>query len=185
MSIVITAVARGNHRPSQIAGTERSLPNGDFTIHPNPGTTQTVGDGVNEQTTWIFDFNDDLNYRAFGAGPDLVAAPFVLVLVPKGPHLATDSVKIENLPGLRMDPVSLPGAEDYPVGRPFVVQFDLIRDGHYNPEDVVTALEAEAAVYADLGKDAEGVKEAGQIAMRYEEDAIVCFATLTLVRNAE
>ncbi len=61
---IITAVAQGSPMPEE---SERSLRNGDFFITAIRGA-RTVGDGINEQTTWTFDFRSDPNTPSFPNG---------------------------------------------------------------------------------------------------------------------
>jgi hypothetical protein len=57
------------------------LKNGDFLIHANPSPSAgPTGDGVDEQTTWSFDFKNDPNYSAFVAGGTLTSAKLTITL---------------------------------------------------------------------------------------------------------
>jgi len=58
------------------------LQNGDFLIHANLSASapHVTGDGIDETTTWTFDFTGDSQYAAFLAGGDLVSARLTLRL---------------------------------------------------------------------------------------------------------
>ena len=80
--IKIEASASGSRDPSTAVG--ESVVNGDFLIVRNRVPGSTTGDGINEETSWTFDFNDDENYRRFesSTGP-LTSARLTLTLTPK------------------------------------------------------------------------------------------------------
>jgi hypothetical protein len=164
MSTVITAVAHGSPVPHVPSPPPVLLPNGDFTIEANEETTQPIGNGINEKTTWMFDFREHPAFNAFLAGRGLEEARLVVVIVPKEAHVTTDSVKIidGDLPT-----ISLPRGE-YQLGLPTAIQFDLLRECEgYDEEGILTAFK-------------EG--EHGLIKMLYEEDAVVCHAAMALAR---
>lgn len=164
MPTVITAVAHGSPAPDVPSPPPVSLPNGDFTIEANEQTTQPIGNGINEKTTWMFDFREAPAFNAFLAGEGLEEARLVVVIVPKEAHVTTDSVKI-NVAGLPS--ISLPKM-DYQLGLPTAIQFDLLRECQgYDEKGILTAFE-------------QG--EHGLIDMLYEEDAIVCHAAMALAR---
>ncbi len=50
---------------SSINTTGDYIQNGDFTIIPVPSTATTVGDGIDEWTSGVFDFRSHPNYLAF------------------------------------------------------------------------------------------------------------------------
>jgi hypothetical protein len=164
VSTVITAVAHGSSAPHVPSPPPVSLSNGSFTIEANEETTQPIGNGINEKTTWMFDFREAPAFNAFLAGKGLKEARLVVVIVPKEAHVATDSVKIN---AADLPPISLPKME-YRLGLPTAIQFDLLKECQgYDAEGILTAFE-------------EG--ERGLIGMLYEEDAIVCHAAMALVR---
>lgn len=68
-------------QPATVAVTQ-SLQNGDFLIHANPGAGlgHVTGDGVDETTTWAFDFTAHPAYAAFIAGGTLTEARLTLNL---------------------------------------------------------------------------------------------------------
>ena len=68
MSITITAVASGSLTPP--TGTfPNAVVNGAFTITGSAGAV-AVGEGVDEQTNWTFDFNPDPAFPFFTAALD-------------------------------------------------------------------------------------------------------------------
>src|SRR5437879_4853042 len=109
-ALTISATAIGSDTPST-APSNVSVPNVDFLITSNPACTPTIcttGDGINENTTWTFDFQRDRKFPAFPAVPILSTAPrlisvqLTLTLTPKDPDITTDLVRIEGLPPLEL-----------------------------------------------------------------------------------
>src|SRR5437879_799916 len=102
MALTISATAIGSDTPAT-APSNVSVTNVDFLITSNPDctpTTCTTGDGIDEITTWTFDFQRDRKFPAFPAvpilstSPRLIAAVLTLTLTPKGPGITTDRVQI-------------------------------------------------------------------------------------------
>ena len=80
VNIVATAsAASGQPTPINV---NLALQNGDFRIGANPaaGVGHVTGDGVDETTTWAFDFTADPQYAAFLAEGGLAEARLTLVL---------------------------------------------------------------------------------------------------------
>ncbi|MBE9114462.1 PEP-CTERM sorting domain-containing protein [Lusitaniella coriacea LEGE 07157] len=70
--------------------------NGDFLIKPDP-FRPIVGDGVDEETTWTFDFSPVKNVKSvFQAG-------LILDLTPKSSLIDTDEFKIDGLKFINTD----------------------------------------------------------------------------------
>ena len=86
----IVAKAYGSPTPEKKKG--ESVVNGDFLIVRHRDRTLTTGDGINEETSWTFDFGEEENYRSFEAstGP-LTAALLTLTLTPKDPDGGIES----------------------------------------------------------------------------------------------
>lgn len=63
----ITALATGSPTPSTTIGPiGTTVRNRDFEI-TRTGGTETIGDGINEKTTWVFDFAIDPNFSPFSS----------------------------------------------------------------------------------------------------------------------
>lgn len=90
---VIKAVVQGSPNPSPDA--TRVLRNGDFMILTHRASGP-VGDGHNEETSWIFDFRSDSSTPAFPTSAPLASAQLTLTLKPHG-RVETDVLRIEGL----------------------------------------------------------------------------------------
>jgi len=74
-----------------------SLPDGDFTIIDHDLTsTSMLGDGHNDRTSWVFNFQNDHNYVPF-LSETLVSAYLTLKLTPKNSLVTTDGVRLDGL----------------------------------------------------------------------------------------
>ncbi|MFT5726116.1 MAG: hypothetical protein ACI8PB_000234 [Desulforhopalus sp.] len=149
---MISATALGNSTPVATT-TADTLLNNDFTITGSVGTS--VGDGINEYTTWTFDFTSDTNYYDDFASETLTSAWLELYLTPTDPYISTDSVSITGLTGITA------GIQSLPVGSLGYINIDLMN--FYSPGNIMGSLSA-----------------LGGIGMLYEDDAILSQATLTL-----
>ena len=93
MSIKITATASGSLVPP--TGTyPNAVQNGDFQITGNPGAVD-VGEGVDEETRWTFDFNGDPAYPFFTSAQGLASAILTLTLTPKDQLITTELIRID------------------------------------------------------------------------------------------
>jgi hypothetical protein len=157
----ISAEAVGSSTPDQLedASLEATITNGDFVIQRFPeGVNTTLGDGIDEQTTWNFDFSGDPDFATFPAADSLTSARLTLTLIPKSPLIVFDIVKIEGLSGI--NPAQF---QDLPIDTPSTIQLELL--DLYTSEQVLEIL--------NQGNQ-------GQIPMFYSDDAIVPSARLDL-----
>lgn len=154
----ITATASGSTTPSTTT-VPGSIINGDFTITQlasSPGDS-TLGNGLNEDTTWAFDFTSDPNFGSFSASVPLASALLTLTLTTTF-GIDTDTVVIDGLP--QFDSSAIRGL---PVGVTQTVQLELL--DYYSSGAILAAFSG-----GDFGK----------IPMIYSDDSIVSFARLTL-----
>ena len=164
-----------------------SLPHlayGDFLVSGGNdlgATFTTVGDGINDETWWVFDFTADANLAAFAAsGEPLTSALLTLTVVPREGTPPRDERAF--VPGLNgAYDVPLPGAQDDPD----TVQVQLVR-----PELVALGQAHPAAsILAQLdGSGSTGpgnalVHGAGQLPFKFFDDAQVLSASLVLTRG--
>ena len=156
-ALSITATASGSPNPDTATHPD-TVTNGDFTILGN-NTHKLVGNGVDEDTVWDFDFTGDTNFGAFPTNVPLASAMFSLTLNPKNALITTDAVKIEGLSGIT-DPI-----QGLSVNTPSTVEFDLL--DYYSSADIL------------------GAFTGGQISMRYTDDAILSGASLELTPTPE
>jgi hypothetical protein len=153
----ITANVSGSENPGIVTGT--SLQNGDFTITPN--VFNTLGDGVDEFTSWNFDFSNDTNLNSFLSDGSLTSAVLSLTLSPRSGLITTDSTGIPGVAGVAIP--NIPGIPS--VGQIGTVQFDLL-DYNFDAASILTALSS-------------GTQNS--ISWSYQDDAIISNAQLTLV----
>lgn len=124
--------------------------NGDFLIAPDP-SHYTVGDGVDEETTWSFDFSPIKNVKS------IFQAGLVLDLTPKSSLIDTDEFKIEGLGFINTDII-----QSLKVGKKQDVFINLL--------DFYTSSELTRVFNKNKGK----------LPFVYRDDAIVSRAELSL-----
>lgn len=152
----------------------QDLVNGGFTILANPaaGAGHVTGDGVDETTTWAFDFTAHPNYAAFMADGGLAEARLTLMLntgfLVNGVGPVTDIVR----------PATMDGAGVFPGWA--VPSFLSGAPGSYVAGEITTSLVAQVGMSgADLFAWLQSHN--GLFPMVYGDDAIVTGARLTLV----
>jgi hypothetical protein len=192
-ALTISATAIGSDTPST-APSNVSVPNVDFLITSNPVCTPTLcttGDGINEGTTWTFDFQRDRKFPAFPAVPILSTAPrlisvrLTLTLTPKDPVISTDQARIEGLPPL-FELRAFVAAGLLRVGEKSTIQLDLLTGctPTTSPQQVCLqrGQNSVEAVQSYTANDIFNIFESngGKIPMSYGDDAIVSFTRLDL-----
>ncbi|MDL2121574.1 MAG: hypothetical protein LWX51_00515 [Deltaproteobacteria bacterium] len=167
-TLPITATAKGSQTPEvKDPSCDPMVINGDFIITPDgfdPGHRLPLGDGVNEGTSWSFDFKTDPEFQCFPTSLPLASALLTLELTPKGSGISTDAFKI-NLIGF--PPIITPVIQELPIGVTSTIQIEL------------TNFYRNRAL-PDLLKATHG----DSIPAFYADDAIVSFAELTLTSFA-
>jgi hypothetical protein len=170
MSIKITASANGSVTPPTEDG--KSVVNGDFLIGFNRIVPSlTTGDGVDEETSWTFFFNEDPNFSLFSSSQPLTSALLTLTLTPKDKDggITTDAVWIETLGiiggGASFDPI-----QKLPLDVTTTITIELLDNfpGYTSPAIL-------GILFSSVG---------GRISMRYQDDAIVSFAKLELTQES-
>jgi hypothetical protein len=160
----IFAKAEGGANPQVIenATLEDTLENGDFVIaRASEGNNTILGDGIDETTTWTFDYSDDSNFDSFPSTP-LAFARLDLTLTPKSTLIVFDILRIEGL----TDITSPPEFEGLPTDTATTVQIDLLE--YYSSDDILGIL-----------------SENGQIPMFYADDSIISSARLSLTPDVQ
>jgi hypothetical protein len=160
----ISAEATGSETPelTENADLDDTVTNGDFTITRIPaGINNTLGDGIDEATTWDFDFNDDPNFDNFPS-TSLAFARLELTLIPQSTLVVFDVIRIEGLDDIS----SPPQFQNLPVDEPTTVQIDLL--DFYTSDEILEIL-----------------SENGQIPMYYADDSIVSFSRLSLTPDVQ
>lgn len=160
----IFAEATGSEEPEVIenASLEQTITNEDFTIQrTSEGVNTTLGDGVDESTTWAFDFSGDPNFDNFPSAP-LAFARLEMELTPKTTLSALDIVRVEGLTDITSPP-EFSGLES---GELTTVQIDLLE--YYSSDDILEVL-----------------SEEGQIPMYYADDSIMSGARLILTPDVQ
>jgi hypothetical protein len=155
-----SAEAIGSPTPDQLqdASLEDTITNGDFVIRRAEGENTTVGDGIDEQTTWTFDFSEDPDFAVFPTADSLTSARLTLTLTPTSRLITFGTVKIEGLTGIQ--PVQL---QNLPSNTPSTIQLELL--DFYTSERILEILNQESQ---------------GQIPMFYSGGATVSLARLDL-----
>lgn len=181
--LLATAPARAVDMSAQVlaasslpapAPVTQDIVNGSFTILANPaaGAGHVTGDGVDETTTWAFDFTTHPNYAAFMAAGGLVEARLTLMLntafFANGVGPVTDIVR----------PATMDGAGVFPGWT--LPAFLSGTPGSYVAGQATTSLVAQVGMNgADLFNWL--ASHNGLFPMVYGDDAIVTGASLTLV----
>jgi len=160
MSLTITATTNGSLTPPT-ATFPSSVTNGDFVIAGNAIAT-FVGDGVDETTSWKFNFAGDPNFPSFSTALPLISALLTLTLTPKNPLITTDFVRIEGLPN-----IITPAIQGLPVGVTSTINLQLLGLSGYTSNDILGVFAANA----------------GQVPMIYGDDSIVSSAKLELTQQ--
>lgn len=170
-AVAITAVATGSSspRPGSIGGT---LWNGDFFIQDGAGTTNTgAGDGIDESTSWLFDFRTDSDFGSFAtAAAPLATAFLTLELTSKDSLDVTDFFRLGGLTPFggcgTCSPVDM-SLFDLPTGATQIMQIQLL--DYYTSNDLLTVFD----------------NNFGMVSAQYGDDAIVSYASLHLARVPE
>lgn len=159
-TVMITAEARGSQTPPT-AVLPDTLTNGDFLISAD--IAPTVGDGLDEITTWAFDFTQDPNLAPFLNAESLSSAILTLELTPTTTGIDTDTPGIagEGLPY-----VISPEVTTLPLFQASTVNINLLDT--YSSDQILGALKT---------------GELGKIPMYYGDDALVSFAKIELMGN--
>ncbi len=169
-AVTVAASASGSVSPQAISFPGTVL-NGNFLIEPNPGCTGPAtncgltGDGVNDQTTWTFDFRTDPQFNAFLLAGPLSAATLDITLTVKEAQITTDVLRIRGLVDITAQ------IQDLSVGQTATVRFDLL--AVYGSDAILSNLSA-TLIGGTLPKSS------GELLMLYQDDAIVSAASLSL-----
>lgn len=103
--VTIFATAHGSPTPA-LGPNDQYLTNGDFLIWPNL-LAPVTGDGIDEVTSWTFDFTNDPSFASFPQDGILTGALLTLTLTtPFSPGPPTDYVQIGSA-GLPLVPMPL------------------------------------------------------------------------------
>ena len=156
---------------------------GDFTVNGGNdlgATTTTIGDGINDETWWVFDFTGDANLAAFSASSDpLVSAILRISLIP-GEAPADGAVFVPGLNGAYSLPLtSAVGVEESHVID--LVQPSAVPLGQAHAAADILSLTLSNST---TGPSNVIVAGAGQLPFKYIDDALVTSATLELTRGS-
>jgi len=158
MIITVTATASGSLTPPT-GNYPDAVKNGDFTITGNPGAI-AIGEGEDEETRWVFDFNADPAYQFFTPAQGLTSAVLTLTLTPRDSLVTTDLVRVD-APGFGniTGPIVA-----LPVNVTSTIQIDLLAQPTYTPAAILAALSSGS----------------GKVPMVYGDDSIISSARLEL-----
>ena len=177
-TVVITATASspfndGGALPTPIPGAAKgeTLANGDFTIfQPTFDVVDTtLGNGVDEDTIWTFDFtaapgNDLVGFRnqLNATHGKIVRAQLAITLIPRSPVFTNDVVRIAGLPD-----INPPGLTRLVVDELGLLTVDLL--------DFYSSRQIENRLFDIAGP--------GALAMAYRDDAILTAAGMQLTAD--
>lgn len=178
-AVSIVATAEGSQTPPIV--NRPSIQNGSFTVTPIQEGVLPLGDGVDEFTTWIFDFNSDPNLPAFlnavATGQPLTSAKLTLTLLPMN-SLATDSFSF-GADALNVVPrvLTVPNVSvligNPTLEQPVTLELNLLTiDPNFIPNSTITSTQILAAFNSS--------KVRNTLRANYQDDAIISFAQLEL-----
>ena len=157
---------------------------GPFTVNGGNdlgATFTTIGDGINDEVWWVFDFINDANIAAFRASTDpLVSAKLTISLIP-GETNADGAVFVPGLNGTYPLPLTgIAGVEETHMID--LIQPDQVPRGQaHRAEDILNRLNDDGST----GPSRSVSHFAGQLPFKYIDDALVTSATLTLTKAPE
>ncbi len=157
LSVSITANAAGSPNPGIVFYPD-TITNGDFLIQTWPEMSvyePAVGDGLDEMTTWAFDFTNDPDFESFKPS-NLTSAMLTLTLT-TNIAVYTDTVEIEGLSA-----IITPEIQNLDAGVTTSVELELL--DYYSDTDIIGALSANG----------------GKLPMYYQDDAILISSELEL-----
>ncbi len=135
-----------------------SLVDGDFTIIDHNTMSGIIGNGIDDRTSWMFDFRNDPDYpQAATLTGELTSALLTLELTPKNNLISTDYFRLDGL-DLKFDLFT-----NLPLDVPCIFQLELI--GIYTSAEIMS-------VYNN---------NFGMITAEYADDAYISYASLNLV----
>lgn len=170
----------GSPEPTQLKNApldgQTSIQNGDFTI-TRSGANSTLGNGVDELTTWGFDFTNSPNLHKFQGTKPLKSALLTLTLSPKSGLFPTD---IFGIPGVGS--IYVPNIPNLPeLGQTGTLQLDLLDYG-FTSAGILDGLKS--AVGSNIGLGGGQVFQSSNaenvVPFRYSDDAIISYAELKL-----
>lgn len=156
---------------------------GSFTVNGGNdlgSTTTIIGDGINDETWWVFNFigNPDLTAFIFSTDP-LISAALSITLIPRQPPPFNDGVFVPGLNGSY--DLAIAGAPNTPQTLMIdLVQPGLVASGKAHPaSDILNVL---------IGSGTTGPSDSimhgsGQLPFKYIDDSHVVAASLTLTRD--
>lgn len=177
IALTITDSVSGSAAPTQVPfpPAPGQVVNGDFLIEPNPGCTGPAtncgmtGDGINDQTTWTFDFRSDPDYSDFMSQGTLTSASLSLTLTVREAQINTDVLRIRGLSNITAQ------IQQLTIGQTATITFDLL--DFYTSNEIFDNLDS-TLIAGSLPKNA------GELLMLYQDDAVVSNAALSLSNNA-
>ena len=163
-AVTISATASGSPTPPQIPvdNSPVTIINGDFTITDSSGFNEIAGNGINESTTWNFNFSNNSNLNLFTPSTQLSSALFTLTINPKQQFVTTDTTGIGGGISELVNVLDIPNVP--PVGETGTITFDLLDFG-FSQTTLLTVLNADSSK---------------TIPWFYQDDAIISFAQLDL-----
>ncbi|BAY81379.1 hypothetical protein NIES267_08550 [Calothrix parasitica NIES-267] len=178
-AFTITSTVSGSSNPNTVFGS--SLQNGDFNLTANPGNpvNTRLGDGFDEFTRWVFDFNSDSNITGFNnavaGGNQITSALLTMTLKTNG--VSTDSFSGAG-GGVGMPTLVRNGIVNS-FGNQQTFTIDLMDYG-YTTGGIFGELNGSSAANGNV--PAAGLNE---ILFTYQDDALISSATLQLTADVQ
>jgi hypothetical protein len=170
----IAAAAGGSTEPplEEDAARGDTMKNNDFVIE-RTGGDDTLGNGIDEDTSWTLDFRPDPDFRRFQEAlkkEGLRSAQLTIALIPQNRLISTDTLRVGDLPPIGAtkndggaNPFEFPPFQKLPVGIVSIFEIELL--SFYTPDEVLGVLRKAPR---------------GNVPMRFGDDAVVVFAHLRL-----
>ena len=133
--------------------------NGDFYIEDHCAENDIAGNGVDEDTSWVFDLTSDSDYSSELRLTDLQQATLMLKLEPKEKLITTDIVEITGIT------ITTPFIQSLPVNMISIVEIDLL--DYVSQSELIRVLNSTE----------------GELQITYRDDAIISQSSIQLFGN--
>lgn len=180
--VSISSTLTGSANPNTV--TDTILQNGDFTSTANPGNpvTTTLGDGLNENTWWVFDYSNDQNLGAFRnavtGGNEITSALLTLTMQRNG---GFNDTFYGAQRGIAMSTLQNNGVVNS-SGNLQTFTIDLFDYG-FTSAGIFGELDASTASNRNVSNAPDAAQN--QILFAYQDDALISSASLVLTTDAQ
>ncbi|MBV6625559.1 MAG: PEP-CTERM sorting domain-containing protein [Rivularia sp. (in: Bacteria)] len=179
--VSISSTVTGSANPNRVFDT--TLQNGDFTSTANPGNPArtTLGDGLDENTWWVFDYSNDSNLGAFRnavtGGNEITSALLTVTMQRNG---GFNDTFYGARKGIAMSTLESNGVINSSSNlQTFTIDlfdYGFTSAGIFGELDASTASNRNVAIAPDAAQN--------QILFAYQDDALISSASLVLTTDA-